>query len=366
MKYLSIFFLFVASNLFADSSLYPIVVDNKVGYIDSTGKIVFEPKFNTPVTYFKTEIFGRTIYDFDLPDWAYFSEGKATVQIDKYILYIIKVSEAFAVINTQGKYTIAPGEYPIGQFCDSIAYFKNLDKTFEFTYDYRYGFLNTNADVVIKDKYKYVSNFSNGTALVLEKGKYGIIDKSGTYIINNNYEELSNISEGFAVFAENNKYGYIKKDGSVAVIPSFDKAWSFSNGLGRILTDHLYGFVKKDAKLLSLPMYDFASNFSEGLAAVKNKDKFGYINTEEKTIIGFEYDDAGDFSEGLALVAKDGKYGFINHANQFELPAIYSFAKPFVNGVAKVWLDGNLIYINKKGEEIFRFYNEDEIEDFLP
>lgn len=77
--------LVLLSNLAYAYPPVPFVQDNKVGYLDSSGKIVIEPKFDTPFHKLYLVFEQDSFPSFEFPEWAYFSEGKATVRIAKKI-----------------------------------------------------------------------------------------------------------------------------------------------------------------------------------------------------------------------------------------------------------------------------------------
>ena len=138
-------------------------------------------------------------------------------------------------------------------------------------------------EVVIPFKYDGAFDFSEGLAVVKQKGKYGLIDKVGEEILPIKYDDAVSFSDGiaYAVSGFRRTYIYIREKGKFT-IPERD----FD--------------------------YEQINNFFEGIASVKIGEKYGYINKSGKEIVPIKYDDASNFSEGLAAVKLNGKWGFIS------------------------------------------------------
>jgi hypothetical protein len=64
--------------------------------------------------------------------------------------------------------------------------------------DLNYGFTDIFGNEVIKTKYEYAENFSDGLALVRLNNKFGFIDKTGNVIIDLQFEDAESFKNGFA------------------------------------------------------------------------------------------------------------------------------------------------------------------------
>lgn len=149
------------------SKLFPIIQDERIGYIDNKGQIKISPEFSR----------GED-----------FSEGLASVA----------VGDTWGFINQKGKFVITPQ-------------FESLD-----------------ADEVNPG---HGPKFSEGLSLVSLNKKYGFIDKLGKFIIPAHFDYARNFSEGLACvgYKENSKelyggykVGYIDKTGKFVISPMFD------------------------------------------------------------------------------------------------------------------------------------------------
>lgn len=288
--------------------------NNKIGFIDKTGKEVVPPKYEKVDTWVR----------FFNSDYVFHSG-----------LALVKRNKMFGFINKTGKEVIKPIYSDAFSFHEGLAAVKIKGK---------WGFINTSGKVVIKPKYDYQEaddtfNFSEGRAIVsLDKSngifgwtEYGIIDKKGKEIVKPTYPELSNFQEGLAK--------YYPKDGYITYLDYSGK------------------------KKLNLK-YDFGENFSEGLAVVSKHDKYGFINKKGKLVVGLKYDLAFSFSENRAVVEKNGKYGFIDKTGKEIVKPIYHYVYDFHDGMAVVEKDYSTKgFINSSGKVIvmtkkYGFFNE--------
>lgn len=354
--------LFVITNCAFSFYPMPFVKDGKVGYIDYTGKIVIEPKFDTP--YHKLYVvYGNDSFpSFEFPNWAYFSEDKATVRIAKKFWFYTYGYE-YAVINTNGEFVFEPNDDIIGSFNDSVAPYQSLLKTFEYKYSEKFGMINTKGEVFIEPKYDYISQFSSNRALAMIKNKYGYINKNGEVVIPFDFIDAGTFTEELTFAKKSKKYGYIDTTGNFVIPEKYENAYNFINGIARYFDGNFFGYLKLiksgnyiNVKNLTDKKFIDANDFSDGLACVRDFSKYyGYINEQGEYVIEPKFIYAMSFSEDLA-VASDGKYfGFINKKGDFVIKAEYDFAQNFKNGIAKVWKNNQLHFINKNNQTIFSF-----------
>ena len=114
--------------------------------------------------------------------------------------------------------------------------------------DGKYGFINKNRDIVIKPKFKYVSErFKDGYCVVTYIKK---IRKSVKWI-----------------------FGYIDKSGYTQIFLHLDSASEFNDGLARIKIDGKYGYIDRSLDIVINPIFENASSFRDELAGVRINKK---------------------------------------------------------------------------------------------
>ena len=185
--------------------------------------------------------------------------------------------------------------------------------------DGKYGFIDRDKNLIIKPKYKYVSDrFRDGYCVITYikkirksvKWVFGYIDIYGNTSIMLHLESATEFNEGMSKIKINNKYGYIDTSLREVIRPKYDCAANFRQGLAGIKLNKRWGFINKTGKIVIDPTYTYVNQFFEDRALVELKNKYGYIDKNGDMIISPEFDIATDFSEGLAYVSEDGeKYG---------------------------------------------------------
>jgi hypothetical protein len=268
------------------------------GYVDPTGKLVIEAKFNVARN---------------------FSEGLAAVIVSEREGAEGKIG----YIDRTGRFVIQP-QFEQGGVVSDFA-------------------------------------FSEGLAGVVSKnGRWGFIDKTGKFVIEPQFHSALPFSEGRALvgvaespYSLQQKYGFIDKQGRWIVTPQYVLAGKFSEGLAPVLIGDKVGFIDLQGQIVIKPQFTLggacpdtgslgASVYSEGLAAVHVDDwKWGFIDRSGKWVIKPAYGCAHPFSEGLAVIGvrnKEGlwRYGYIDKTGVTIIKPEFSYASSFVGKLARV------------------------------
>lgn len=334
--------------------LFVVIVNDKRGFIDRTGKIVIEPQFAGANS---------------------FVEGRAVVAVDK-------PQYKYGYVDETGKFAIEAKFDSASDFDDGIAIVGIGTFGMHGTGDHKFGSINKDGSWLIKPKYRKALGFSESLAAVMnDEGKWGFIDKSGKVIIPFKFESGSFFSDGLACVFVNDKYGFIDKAGKIVVEPQFTHAAGFSEGLASIKIGGVlfrpygailikknefigqYAFIDKSGKVVfQLPLnVQDVHGFSEGLAAFEVDGDWGFIDKTGKVIIKPQYGASPDFSNGLALVLfnnEKGSWGFINKTGKVILRSDFAMVQEFENGLAFVYdsleNDAKYGYIDITGKVIWK------------
>ena len=368
-----------------NAQLQPIFEKNKIGYIDSTGKIIIPCEFVTDINFEAFTINDKMIIDFRIPSMARFQNGAVTVKIPKKYLFYTH-SFTYAMLDSEGKYIFEPTENMIYGLSEGIAIYKRLFKTIQKVYDFNFTYIDLNQNFITAETFSFAGTFNNGLALVINNSDYKYINRKGKKafeisvpkIENKNFssglatskidsffenidtlenfntkiEMADNFSEGLAAIRVNSLWGYIDTVGNWTILPTFISAFPFQNGVARIFDGQYYSYINKNGEKITSSDFAFASDFSDGLGLVKIGEKFGFIDTNGKVVIPLQYIYAQSFSEGLAVVYHNGNFVFIDKKGEVVINRRLDFAKGFQFGLAKAWRNDELFYINKKGETV--------------
>ncbi|HEY9638216.1 MAG TPA: WG repeat-containing protein [Coleofasciculaceae cyanobacterium] len=305
---------FVQANDFYNG-LAQVTINNKIGFIDKTGKLVTPKLFD---------------------DIGLRAEGLQPVALDSKGGYI----------DTSAKLVIPPQFDGVEPFSEGLAAVRVGDK---------FGYIDKTGKFVSQPQFDWVSSFTNNQELarISIDGKIGYIDKSGKIVIQPQFKEAEEFSDGLARVRIDNKFGFIDTTGKVVIPPQFDSVERFSEGLAPIVVNYKYGFIDKTGNVVIQPQFELAGLFDEGLAMMRLGNKAGFINKTGNIVIQPQFDSAQPFSKGQAQVMVNGKLGVIDQTGTFLIPAQFEIIEEFSDGLARVLvpgLAGGVGYIDKTGK----------------
>lgn len=349
--------------------LYPVLVNFKTGFIDPTGKLVIEPRY-------------------DMETW--FGDGLAVVrsgtsptltpeEVEKMepaggmVAVPLKGKVRLEIIDTSGNTvaTLPPDrDYMTSYFSEGLANFS----VWEEGGGHLYGYMDRTGRVVIQPRFASAGLFVEGLADVcVEAGRCGFIDRAGNFVVRPRFKQVSAFSEGLAAFrSADGLAGYIDRDGQVVIAPQFSKhaVGQFSEGLAAVAFkgSDRWGYIDRLGHFVIPPEFQRAGAFSEGLAPAMAGDKFGYIDRSGKFVIPPRFSVAFEFSEGLAGVStcagslspssdEGGApcgYGYIDKTGRLVVEEKFDYVAPFRGGLAHVYERGARGYIDREGRYVWK------------
>jgi hypothetical protein len=278
--------------------LFPVRQGTKWGYIDRTGTLVI---------------------DFKYDDAGSFSEGLASV----------KVGDVWGCIDESGSIVIAPQyENPLW-FSNGLArVWTSVEK----------GYIDRSGTLVIRNdpEWDWTSDFSEGLAAVgfeyTMSSDVGYIDTNGKLVIKiAGADSARDFSEGLAVVRQGG-YGYIGRNGRFVIDPQFYEADEFTDGLAVVEIESYFDEEKRwlvsqyqiidthGNAVVTLDGYSTVGSLREGRAYAFLADAFGisslpapgeeyvppvavgFIDETGALVIPVQFTNAGDFAGGLAQV----------------------------------------------------------------
>jgi len=169
--------------------LAPAAAGGKWGYIDTTGKWVINPQFDSA-------------YDF--------ADGLAPVQ----------AGGRWGYIDQNGKFVINPQFDEASSFNDGYASFRSGDK---------YGFIDTKGRVVVEPQFVGLRKpgwyepaagfFKEGLARVKTEDGWGFIDTTGKMVLSPQFDSAGDFQNGLARVTVAGKEAYVNKAGAFVVDP---------------------------------------------------------------------------------------------------------------------------------------------------
>jgi hypothetical protein len=226
-----------------------IMVKDKWGYIDATGAVVVEPRFDEAGS-FSEGVARVSIYDENYKwgfidrvgkyKWGFidkagnwvlkpvydspvedFYQGRAPVSKDIGMNNGVVIDKFY--IDIKGR------SYPEPEPDERYEDFDDINPFFEglaaFRRDYKYGFVNRQANIVIAPQFEIAGFFSEGLAPVE-------IDKGQNY---------------------RGSWGYINRQGKLVIKSQFDWAWEFSEGRALVAVGHQVGYIDRTGRYIWKP-----------------------------------------------------------------------------------------------------------------
>lgn len=327
--------------------LLPIQVDSQWGFIDQSGKVRIEPRFDlvseTDELADISNSRNNKIYLASIKDQLFLvDEGKVLKRIEftatqplKRIEYVgdsmfrvVSGQSTYAIVDTRGEFTLRDGEFdcPAGCFNEGLLPIRQKK---------RWGFAYRGGRIAIPPTYEWAGSFSNGLAPVMvvksqpeyDQSRFGYVDQMGRLAIEPQFHFAGCFSNGFAPVilpltpsTKIRRGSYITRSSELIVEPgSIRFVLPFKEGVVAVenAETKLWGYLNEKGKYAITPQFQWAKTFSDGRAAVafpnKNENGAGYIDPSGKLVIELEVvERLGEFSNGLAYVEADGHQGYIN------------------------------------------------------
>lgn len=335
------------------SFLYPVMKDDKWGYIDAEGNLVIDYKF----------------------DYAgFFTDGAATVRI----------GGKESLMAPDGKFLIEPAYDFCGNYSEGLAHVVLGEDGKS-----RHGFADLTGRVFFRDYFNNnTGSFHDGLACFEKNGKFGYVNTEGDIVIEPSYDFAYDFSEGLAMVADMDKCGFINMKNELVIPMIYDHYpeesylyQGFSNGLAVVCADGKYGYIDTQGNYRIPPKFGYAERFCEGLALVCEDGLWGYIDEKEDYAITPQFQYASSFSGGYAFARLPGQddpseyggFGLIDKTGRFVTPTNlyyeygggYTFAMEwssgFVGDLARVILEDaqgiHYVYISKNGDIVWEMEN---------
>lgn len=297
------------------------------GYIDKTGKLIIELKYNKASDFHDGAAVVGIGKDYNTRKYGY-------IKKDGSILYPIELdyakdfSDGYAIV---GKHTSGKLKYGIMDKTGKIIAKINYDNI-----DMGYNFKNYGYAVVENKGLKGILNLSNGQ---VTETKYSSVIFFDDYVL---ASEKKNGTE---------KFGIIYYSGKV-VEPKFDWVYYYDGADGVIAMVEIggkFGLLKKDGSYALEPMYDEIRQFADLTSQIKKDGKYGYMDDNGSMLTKIEFDEVTAFVKGVSYVKKNGMWGLLNRDGSYKIEPKYEqliivdgSVQAYENGVKKLLTaDGN-------------------------
>jgi hypothetical protein len=279
------------------TSLFPVRVEGKFGYIDKTGKLVLKADFAGASRFSQ----GLAAVQLRKADRVGFIDETGTLVIPLQFDLADPFSEGYAAVMKGRKWgyidrtgqVVIPIEFDAAElFSGGVAAVAKIQNTNITTFFY----INKNGEPLLDKQYMFDTAlpFGDGLAPVRTMGQYfRYIDQSGKTVIASKTPFLSAgvFGDGVAPVnmhaSDGMRWGYIGKDGKLAVTARFAAAQPFNEGLAAVQTlESKWGYINPKGSMVITPKFDSAMPFYSGMAEVSIADTMGYIDPTGKYVWG--------------------------------------------------------------------------------
>lgn len=192
--------------------------DGKWGFIDKTGKVVIDAKYDYVESFSEELALVMKYNDENIKQYGF---------INKRGEVIIKIDDKYEILSS---------------FSEGLAAYSDGDG---------WGFINKTGEKIIKanDEWENVTAFCNGYSSFKEDNEWGLVDKEGNQIIRNKYKYPLKFYNDLALIIDNDKIGFINLERDEVIEPEFDEiGLPFLTNTAIVKDGSDYIFIGKDGK----------------------------------------------------------------------------------------------------------------------
>jgi len=233
-----------------------VIVNDKLGFIDTEGKMVISPELDYVID--PENLIG------------FFIDDKA----------LICINDKFGMIDTRGDYLIPP------QYNEIDDVYKEL---FLIEKDYKNLYFLTTISKIKRDDSEFCWCSEIGESK----------EDCNCFYFGALREDRASIRVWFNEF-DYYKIGFIDIHGTLLIHPQFSDTRDFQEGIAAVEIKNKWGFINKRGDFIVRPKYEWVSDFKYGVAVVLNSDGFGVIDSSGKEIIKPIFDQLDYFINGAA------------------------------------------------------------------
>lgn len=348
---------------FFSEELAMVVADNKIGFIDQTGKVVI------PLIYDNS--------DFQWEHW--FIDGKIRVrskeveyQIDKkgnvltarYLSiydkyeYVRAFTNGITVVHKISGcrcLNLSSNEsiLVLKAQCDSL---KKLKGKWECTNGYSelYGLIDSLGNELAPFDYRFIDSLHNGLARFSTHSGGGFFNERGKVVIPPTYESAYNFKDGLAMVHKEIGTGFIDTNGNVKIPLIYSGANRHVKGyimVSKKMDDksnrnshEAYGLFNKEGKeIIPVKFQSIRNDDGDNFIEVRDYEsgKCGIYRNDGRILIAPKYDGVFEFYEGRATFNVNGKWGFVDTNGREVIPAQFSQVQKFKKGLCEVAVYSN-------------------------
>lgn len=156
--------------------------------------------------------------------------------------------------------------------------------------DHKYGFVDTNGDLRIANRYEAIGRFQENMAAVKLMGKWGYIDRIERLFVQPRYDEAFDFENGCAIVGQGGLYGLVGTRGEEILKVEYDSLYRVPSGRFVLLKNGKQGLASQNGSLRIRPRYDELIDLDNGYVLIRRGDKYGLLTENGVNTIPLAYD----------------------------------------------------------------------------
>lgn len=339
----------------------------KYGYMNSSGKLVVEPKFDHCEDFYEDLAvvgissgngYSDMKYGYIKTDGSYLFKPQFNYAENiKNGIAVVGIKESdsmrYGLIDSKGR-TIVEPKY---DYIDTGVYLQAKGWA-TIKQNSQYGLVYLSTGKIIEPCYHYIldlSNYISISQMIDGKEKYGILLYNGD-IIEPVYDNISSFRGADNILCEvelDGKFGLLGADGKYVITPEYDDIYPVDNGI-RVKKGNLYGYMNYEGKKITDIEFEVASIYHKGKATVKLNGKWGIINIDGTYVAQPIYDEITIMDEEIIAIL-NGEKKILEFNGEYKVSSDYDYMYPFesIEGASKVKKNGKEIIIDSNSKPIF-------------
>ena len=186
----------------------------------------------------------------------------------------------------------------------------------------KYGVINKNGDLLIKNNYQYIEYAFSKYFIVTNNGKVGILNEEGKSEVDFKYDIIQRIESTNtmqAIDSVNNIVDIYDENSKVCASMQSASIYTEDNFI-KILSDTDRKYINNSGKVLSNKEI-FINNT---LFANSMEGKWGFVNKNGETIVEYKYDMVTEFNDyGFAGIKLNGVWGVVDRSGNIIVEPSY-------------------------------------------